>query len=146
MKLLLDTGILASLCHLSDAQSKPLANWLTRVLRQNAEVIVPEICDYELRRKLLHMIRKGRSVQKSVDRLDELGKFLIFQPLDTDSMLLASALWAEARTRGRPTAHDHSLDGDVILAAQAIGVGGTVVTNNRKHLTQFVPTMSLETV
>jgi hypothetical protein len=35
---------------------------------------------------------------------------------------------------------DAALDGDVILAAQAILVSGTVITSNRKHLSQFVPT------
>jgi hypothetical protein len=42
-------------------------------------------------------------------------------------------LWAEARLQGLP------LDGDVILAAQAVAVNGTIVTANRKHLSRFVP-------
>lgn len=144
MRLLLDTGILAPLCHPSDAQSKPLSKWLADALRQNAEVIVPEICDYELRRKLLHLIRKGQSTQKSLNRLDQLGKLLNYLPLDTDTMLRAASLWADARSRGRPTARDHSLDGDVILAAQALGVGGIIITNNRKHLDQFVSAKSID--
>lgn len=144
MTLLLDTGILAALCHPSDAQSKPVSKWLSDVLRRNADVYVPEVCDYELRRKLLHLIRKGQSTQKSLDRLEALAELLNYLPLDTDTMLRAAGLWADARSRGKPTASDHSLDGDVILAAQALGAVGTIVTNNRKHLDQFVPAKSID--
>jgi predicted nucleic acid-binding protein len=115
-------------------------------LLRNAEVLLPEICDYELRRKLLHLIRKGQSKQRSIDRLDELGKLLDYLPLDTDTMLRAAQVWAEARLRGLPTAPDHSLDGDVILAAQALEVNGTVVTHNPKHLSRFVPAQKWEDI
>ena len=39
---------------------------------------------------------------------------------------------------GKPTADPRELDGDVILAAQALQVGGTVVTENPGHLALFV--------
>jgi len=116
--------------------------WLTDLLRAGDEALtiyVPEICDYELRRKLLHLIEKGQATQKSIDRLDDLGKLLEYLPLDTGMMRKAAELWAEARKRGVPTAADVALDGDVILAAQALLIGGTVVTSNRRHLSRFVP-------
>lgn len=58
-------------------------------------------------------------------------------------MLLAAQLWAEARQRGTPTADLKSLDGDVILAAQAklLEINGNTViiaTRNVKHLSLFV--------
>ena len=58
-------------------------------------------------------------------------------------MLLAAQLWADARNRGKPTADRNALDGDVILAAQAIwevNAGNEVViaTTNVRHLSQFV--------
>jgi len=58
-------------------------------------------------------------------------------------MLKAAQYWALARKRGRPTADDMALDGDVILAAQASLVrttyGETVVaTTNVGHLSLFV--------
>ncbi|NEQ67432.1 MAG: hypothetical protein F6K21_18370 [Symploca sp. SIO2D2] len=58
-------------------------------------------------------------------------------------MLKAAELWAQARNTGRPTADPKALDGDVILAAQAILVaeeGNEVIvaTTNVGHLSQFI--------
>ena len=47
-------------------------------------------------------------------------------------------LWAETRRRGRPTADAQALDGDVILAAQTLAIGGRVATENVGHLALFV--------
>ena len=59
-------------------------------------------------------------------------------------MPLAADLWAQARNRGMATAHPKALDGDVILAAQALNSGMpisdfVVATSNVSHLSQFVP-------
>lgn len=142
MILLLDTGILGQLCHPATARHAPVASWLAGLLGTSgaqSQVILPEICDYELRRKLLHLIVKGQADPRSLQRLDDLGRLIDYLPLDTDTLRKAAELWSQSRLRGRPTAPDPALDGDVILAAQAILVSGTVVTSNRKHLSQFVP-------
>lgn len=47
---------------------------------------------------------------------------------------------------GTSTAADHSIDGDVLLAAQAKEVEGVVLTENRKHLSRYVPVKSLDEV
>jgi predicted nucleic acid-binding protein len=141
MNLLLDTGILGQLCHPRREQNRPVVEWVAQLLSDASKdplVFVPEIADYELRRKLLHLIHKGQAAQRSVDRLDELAQFLEYLPLDSETMRTAAKLWAEARNLGWPTTKDQALDGDVILASQALSVGGTVVTSNRKHLSRFV--------
>ncbi len=141
MNLLLDTGILGQLCHPSKQTNQPVSDWVEAILTSGSEdrVFLPELCDYELRRKLLHLVRKGQSSLRSIERLDELCELLEYLPLDTATMRKAAGFWADSRVRGNPTAADVSLDGDAILAAQAAMVGGTIVTTNRKHLSQFVP-------
>lgn len=141
MNLLIDTSILGQLCHPAQEIARPVLDWIESILLSGASdrVYLPEVCDYELRRKLLHLIAKGQSTHKSIQRLDELGKLLEYLPLDTAMMRKAAEFWSDARLRGQPTAKENSLDGDVILAAQAASIAGTIVTTNRKHLSQFVP-------
>lgn len=81
---------------------------------------------------------------RAVERLDQLRATFIYLQLTTAAMRHAAELWADARTRGLPTASEASLDADVILAAQAISVGGTVVTTNPRHLERFVTARTWE--
>lgn len=109
-------------------------------------MFVPEITDYELRRKLFHLARyKGtRQARLSLDRLNEFVVLARYLPLHTGVMHLAADLWANARGTGLKTADDKALDIDVILAAQALDCGGQVVTTNRKHLQRFVTVFDWE--
>lgn len=112
--------------------------WLESLPLKGYIVIVPEIADYEVRREL---IRAGKTA--GIRRLDQLKSQIPYRPLTTEVMLLAAQLWADARKRGKPTADSNALDGDVILAAQAIlevNAGNEVViaTTNVGHLSQFV--------
>ncbi len=144
MRLLLDTGILGQLCHPNKRVNRPICDWLDRRLESATEddvVYVPEIAFYELRRKLVHLLRKGQETTRSLARLDRLCLQLVYLPLTRTMIRAATELWADARVMGLPTADELALDGDVILAAQAQSVDGTVVTTNRKHLERFVPTL-----
>lgn len=141
MNLVLDTGVLGKLCHPKAPKNRHVVSWLAGLLEQEDQeyqVFLPEIADYELRRKLLHLIKKGQASEVSLRRLDELGEALSYIPLSTESVRRAAEHWAEARATGLPTATPGSLDGDVLLAAQAESVGGVVVTENLKHLSRFV--------
>jgi predicted nucleic acid-binding protein len=149
MTFVLDTGILGRLCHPHVAQHQRLTEWLAEVLSQRprgARLILPEIADYELRRKLLHLTKKNPRAERSLRRLDELTTILEYRALTTATMRRAASLWADARHRGLPTAPPEALDSDVILAAQTIEVGGTIITTNRKHLARFVPAVGWEEV
>jgi hypothetical protein len=57
-------------------------------------------------------------------------------------MRLAAELWSEARRKGQPTADAKALDGDVILASQAIlattpETSTIIATTNVAHLARF---------
>ena len=112
--------------------------WLESLPLKGYIVMLPEIADYEVRREL---IREGLTA--AIRRLDQLKSQIPYRPLTTEVMLLAAQLWADARKRGKPTADSNALDGDVILAPQAIlevNAGNEVViaTTNVGHLSQFV--------
>lgn len=135
----LDTGPLGYVTHPRDELRGEATRWLAGLLRVGARVAVPEVADYELRRKLLHL-GSGRAVE----RLDRLEERVVYLPLKTSVMRRAARLWADARGRGKGTAAPDALDGDVILAAQArvleeeLGVGVFVATTNPGDLSRYV--------
>ena len=139
MTLVLDAGLVSRLVHPARAQYRPVARWMDGLLARGRDVIaLPEIADYEVRRKLLHLVRRDQASARSLARLDDLGRSLEYLPLTTATMRRAAELWADARLQGTPTASADSLDADAILAAQALTVGGTVVTTNPRHLGRYV--------
>ncbi|WP_338076332.1 nuclease [Chlorogloeopsis fritschii] len=100
-------------------------------------IIVPEIADYEVRRELLRANRV-----KGIARLDTLIEFLEYLPITTATMRQAAIFWAQARQQGKPTADDKAIDGDMILAAQAVTLcvsNVVIATTNVGHLSRFVP-------
>lgn len=126
--------------------SKPLGQpvadrcraWLLALDVAGVRVVVPEIADYEVRRKLLH-----DRANAGLARLDRVEGGLDYRPITTAVMRLAAAYWAHARRAGLPTAGPRSLDADAILAAQAELACGpadtvTVATTNVAHLARFV--------
>jgi predicted nucleic acid-binding protein len=120
--------------------------WLKALLRRGERVAIPEISDYEVRRELL---RAG--LLRSLHRLDSLKQTLDYIPIQTDTMLLAAELWAEARKTGQPTADPKALDGDVILSAQARLLYGEVAeviiaTTNVAHLSRFVTALDWQSI
>ncbi len=115
--LFLDTNLLGQLCHPTAEKFKDLKHWAYAILEQSASEIyqlcLPEIVDYELRRKRLHMaLQQGRNESNSLTRLNNFKKILRYLPLQTSTM--------------------H-------LAAQAKELNGIVLTTNQKHLSRFVP-------
>jgi len=56
-------------------------------------------------------------------------------------MRQAALLWAQARQQGQPTAGDKTIDGDIILVAQAVTLDipdVVIATTNVGHLSRFV--------
>ena len=146
MKILLDTNVITRLCHPNQDANRQVTQWLEALIRKSDHgltLCLPEIADYEARRGLLHVaLRSGQSTTKSLVRLDLLTQILEYLPLNTQTLRRAAGLWAETRHVGRPTAPATALDGDVILAAQALEVDGLVVTDNTRHLSRLVAARS----
>jgi predicted nucleic acid-binding protein len=135
---LLDSGPLGLLSHSRrSAVTVACEQWLATLLAAGRRILVPEITDYEVRRELLRMGRRT-----AVGRLDRVAQITEYLPLTTNAMRRAAELWAQARQQGQPTAGDNTIDGDVILAAQALTLGVSplvIATTNVGHLSRFVP-------
>ncbi len=73
--------------------------------------------------------------------LDELAKCLEYLPITTALMRQSAQLWAQARQQGQPTAGDKTIDGDMILVAQAMTLAVpdiVIATTNVGHLSRFI--------
>jgi predicted nucleic acid-binding protein len=111
--------------------------WLAALESSGVLVAVPEFADYEIRREL---IRAG--ITAGIARLDALKKRFLYVPITTAAMLKAAELWGAVRVLGIPTAAPDALDGDCIVAAQAITASGpqdtvTIATKNVGHFGRF---------
>lgn len=135
----LDSGPLGMLSH---PHSKPAVvrcqQWARDLIAAGVRVYVPEIADYEIRRKLLHL-----GAISGIARLDRLRVGFDYAPITTDVMHRAAGLWADARRAGLPTSGTDALDGDCILAALALLAAApgdlvTMATENVGHLARFV--------
>lgn len=133
--ILLDTEVLGKICH------KNLERDLVKVLqyleREKIGLRVPEICDYELRRNLLL-----ENLAKSIRRLNKFRKTDRLFFFDTNTMIIAAEIWSVIRKQGNPTENKDSLDGDVILAAQAYQLKAyyeeiIILTTNAKDIAKF---------
>ncbi len=147
MLVVLDSGPLGLLSNpTASGEPRDIHRWALRLLDDDATLVVPEIADYEVRRELIRADKPN-----GIKRLDELGEGLVYEPLRTSHFRHAAELWAEARNRGASTAHDAALDGDVLLAAQALALTTAdpqtvVVTTNPKHLATFVRALTWRAV
>jgi predicted nucleic acid-binding protein len=145
--IVLDSGPLGMVTN-PKAKGIPLAcqMWLKSLLERGERVVIPEIADYEVRRELLRA-----RLLRSLHRLDNLKQTLEYIPIQTDAILLAANMWAEARQTGQPTADPKALDGDVILAAQARllcndTTEAIVATTNVAHLSRFTTAFDWQSI
>ena len=137
--ILLDTGILGMVTNpkTSNPICQQCKEWLDNLPLEGYQVILPEIADYEIRRELIRANKIN-----GLKRLNQLKQVLKYLPITTEVILLAAQFWAMARQMGKPTGDDKSLDGDVILAAQAkieqLKQNMVIIaTTNVKHLSLF---------
>lgn len=136
MIVVLDSGVLGRLC--APVVDRELESWVVGLLQRGRKVLIPEVCDYEIRRELI------RNRSSTLVQLDELAKTFDYLPITTPAMRRASELWAQLRNDGKPTAPDAALDADCVLAGQALIAGEVenrsvvVATSNVGHLSRMV--------
>lgn len=113
--------------------------WISECEAAGHRIIVPAISYYEVLREM-----EQRQAEKQISRLRafclQTHRFL---PLTTTHLEAAAQLWGQARRTGQPTADPQALDGDVILAAQALSLDIAapdliVATTNPAHISRYV--------
>jgi predicted nucleic acid-binding protein len=122
--------------------------WAVAMQRAGHRLVVPAIADYEVRRELE---RAGK-----VKSLSALNAWNAARPdrylkLSDSALKLASKLWAQARKSGVATADPKELDGDVLIAAQALDTGIStsdfvIATVNVGHLARFAPAAAWQNI
>src|SRR4051794_8339165 len=114
--------------------------WIGTCEAAGHRVLVPAIAYYEALREL--------EMRQATQQVARLQAFCLqprrFIPLTTQHLEPAPRLWGQQRRPGQPTADPKALDGDVILAAQALSLGVSapdliVATTNPGHLSALVP-------
>ena len=115
--------------------------WARDMLASGHKFIVPSIADYEVRRELERAGKSTGLLLLDQWNNSEPDRYL---PLTDRALRLASKLWAQARRQGKPTADPKELDGDVLIAAQALDTGipfsdFVIATVNVGHLSVFAP-------
>lgn len=143
MRLVFDTGVLGRLCN--PRRFDQLSREIERITEESpgTEFVVPEVVDYELRRKLLHLSQyasdptKRAASRKALMRLDKIGVILGRAAVTEPVAREAAQLWAEARGEGRATGHELSLDIDVLVASHCRLEQAEVLTLNKRHLERY---------
>jgi hypothetical protein len=137
--ILLDTGPLGYVTHPNDKGDIGLCKqWLEQLRAANVIVKVPQIADYELRRKLIHM-HFAPSIALLNKLIRSTGGLV---RISVKTMQKAAELWAQSRWDAKTTGKDEAIDGDMILCAQAFllakkGDTVEVATTNLKHLEHY---------
>jgi len=138
VRLLLDTAVVGEICH--PRKYDDVRAWFARAAAAH-EMLLSEVADYELRRELLRI-----DSRRSLDRLDELTRELRYIPVTTATWRAAARLWALQRKAGRVTAAEGGLDGDVLIAAQALAEDAVIVTPNTRHFESMVRAVTWQEV
>jgi hypothetical protein len=134
----LDSGPLGLAC---SRPGTPLVNhcqaWLRTLELAGAEIVIPTIIDYEVRRELVRV-----NATAKLTNLDDLAKRCLLFDVSARAFQRAAELWAMIRNLGLPTAATQDLDADCILAAVADTAfdpadSVTIATTNVAHLGRF---------
>jgi hypothetical protein len=137
---LLDESPLAAITHPSSKGDAGVAKtWYAELRAAGITVRVPQIADYELRRQLI--LKNFLSSIALLNQVIRQTGGLV--PIKEKTFQHAAKLWAQRRKNNEAARDDKSLDGDMILCAQAWSLTRPrqkviVASSNIKHLKSFV--------
>ena len=100
--------------------------WLQKEQSGNS-VVIPLIAYYEVKRGLLC----ANSTSK-LAAFEQVCEKLSIEDLTIADMSMAARIYAESRRRGQPMEDD-----DILIAAQSLSRGYTLVTNNTRHFKEI---------
>src|SRR6185369_2907148 len=104
LPLLLDSNILGQLVQPVATQNRSVVTIIGRLFRDvRYEICFPEVVDYELLRKLLHLAQHPHQARKwAQEALKDLDQLVSknYIPITTETMRLAAKLWAQTRISG----------------------------------------------
>jgi predicted nucleic acid-binding protein len=135
---LLDSGPLGLACSRPGIPTVDQCRaWLSALESAGVEVLIPSVCDFEVRRELVRV--GARFKLRNLDLLRSRFGYIDTSQTAWDH---AAGLWALVRKSGLPTAGDGDLDADAILAGTAATAGlpgdaVTIATTNLRHLVRF---------
>jgi predicted nucleic acid-binding protein len=114
--------------------------WVINCVSAGNPVRVPAIIYYETLRELERLNAPAQIPHLKGFCFSDPQRFLLLETVDLED---AARLWAQSRNAGMPTSSPDALDGDMILAAQALRLGldksaYVVATTNVSHLIPFV--------
>jgi hypothetical protein len=138
----LDTGPLGILTNPKrPPETVSALHWAVDMMIAGHRFIVPAIADYEVRRELERAGKKNGIAALDAWNSAYPDRYL---PVSDSALRLGAKLWAQARNAGTATADPKELDGDVLIAAQALDTGLSpsefiIATVNVGHLALFVP-------
>ncbi|MCL2204864.1 MAG: type II toxin-antitoxin system VapC family toxin [Defluviitaleaceae bacterium] len=119
----LDSNIIS---HLLKDNDRVYAHYFD-TLSQGHVCVIPLVVYYEVRRGL-----KANDARKKMGSFEKLCTVLGMDDLTQADMNTAADIYAERKRRGAPID-----DTDLLIAAQCLTRGYTLVTNNTKHFTDI---------
>ena len=113
--------------------------WAVDMMTAGHRFVVPSIADYEVRRELERAGKVNGLASLDAWNTAYPDRYL---PLSDSALRLGAKLWARVRNAGTTTADPKELDGDVLIAAQALDMGlpptdVVIATVNVGHLSLF---------
>lgn len=132
-RLILDTNVVSRVILPAAKDNTSFACWLKSISqRPEVDFLLSAAVDYEIRRHLICKFLKDPNF-RGVQRFEEFRKRVTYLPILEQDWLKACSIWANKKHSGKPTENDESSDLDSVIAAQALRLEATVVTENVKH-------------